>query len=445
MLLVKKMQNTASKKMSTPFQNFLENLEKAAKTINLNASVLEQLKTPENIFETEIEFETDSGEKKRLPAYRVQHNSARGPYKGGIRFHPAADLDEVKTLASLMSLKCAVANLPLGGGKGGVQVDPKNLSNAELERIARAYFRAGTENGIFGVNRDIPAPDVYTNPQIMAWMLDEHERILGEKSPGSITGKPLEIGGSLGRNYATALGGFYVLREFLAEKGKKWADTKIAVQGFGNAGSFFAELAHEAGAKIVAVSDSAGGVFCEGDQCEIPKIQQYKKDFGSLRANFCEGETCDLEKMSREKVKIISNQDLLEMEVDVLVLAALDGAVHAENAGKVRARAILELANGPVTREADEVLERRKIEVIPDILANAGGVTVSYFEWVQNRSGDVWDEETVRSKLEKVMQNAFTDLMQVRQKYGEKTSLRTAAFVLGLERIVRAMQLRGWV
>ena len=176
--------------MSTPFQNFLENLEKAAKTINLESSVLEQLKTPENIFKTEIEFETDSGEKKRLPAYRVQHNSARGPYKGGIRFHPAADLDEVKTLASLMSLKCAVANLPLGGGKGGVQVDPKNLSNAELERIARAYFRAGTENGIFGVNRDIPAPDVYTNPQIMAWMLDEHERILGQKSPGSITGKP---------------------------------------------------------------------------------------------------------------------------------------------------------------------------------------------------------------------------------------------------------------
>ena len=195
----------------------------------------------------------------------------------------------------------------------------------------------------------------------------------------------------------------------------------------------------------MAVSDSAGGVFCEGDQCEIPKIQQYKKDFGSLRANFCEGETCDLEKMSREKVKIISNQDLLEMEVDVLVLAALDGAVHAENAGKVRARAILELANGPVTREADEVLERRKIEVIPDILANAGGVTVSYFEWVQNRSGDVWDEETVRSKLEKVMQNAFTDLVQVRQKHGPETSLRTAAFVLGLERIVRAMQLRGWV
>jgi len=431
-----------------PFQNFLKNLRRASKIIDLPDEILKKLETPENIFETEIEFKTDDGKTKKIPAYRVQHNSARGPFKGGVRFHPDADLDEVKTLASLMSLKCAVANLPLGGGKGGVQIDPKTLSRAELERISRAFFRAGTEAGIFGVARDIPAPDVYTNPQIMAWMLDEHEKILGEKSPGAITGKPLELGGSLGRMYSTSHGGVIVLEEFLKKCGKKPSETTVAIQGFGNAGAFFAEIASKRGFRVVAVSDSQGAIFCDGESCQIPKIREYKRRFGSLRGNFCQGDTCDFEKMRRERVRVISNDELLELDVDILVLAALDGAIHEKNAGKIRARTILELANGPITPEADEILENRDITVLPDILANAGGVTVSYFEWVQNRSGDIWEEDFVNAKLEKVMKNAFSDLLKIYKKHkkpGQKLNFRIAAIILGIERITNAMQLRGWI
>jgi glutamate dehydrogenase/leucine dehydrogenase len=260
-----------------PFENFLNNLERAAKTIELNEKAFEILKSPENIFETEIQFQRDNGDIESVEGYRVQHNSARGPYKGGIRFHPEADLEEVKALASLMSLKCAVVNIPLGGGKGGVKIDPKPLSRSELERLSRAYFAAGTSAGIFGVDRDIPAPDVYTNPQIMAWMMDEHEHILGHKSPGCITGKPLELGGSLGRNYATAQGGFFVLQRLLEKIGKKPQDTTVAIQGFGNAGAYFAEIAHEAGLKIIAASDSKGALVCKGPQCEIKKLHEYNQ------------------------------------------------------------------------------------------------------------------------------------------------------------------------
>lgn len=427
-----------------PFENYLQNLEKAFEKGVLNPEKMSLFSEPENIFETEIEFQKDSGETVTAPAFRVQHNSARGPYKGGIRFHPLADQDEVKTLASLMSLKCAVVNIPLGGGKGGVQIDPKELSDTELERVSRAYFRAGTEAGIFGDKKDIPAPDVYTNPQVMAWMLDEYEQIVGHHEPGTITGKPLELGGSLGRNYATSLGGFFVLRDYLTAKfpDKKPEDITIAIQGFGNAGAYFAEKAASHGYRVVAASDSRGGVFCEGDQCEIPKLKQYKSEAGSLRGNFCQGETCDLEKMKHENIKVISNDELLELEVDVLVLAALDGAVHADNADQVQAKVILELANGPVTAEADAILQDRSIDVIPDILANAGGVTVSYFEWVQNRSGDIWLEDKVNQKLEQVMQHAFRDLHATQTELLE-TTLREAAFVLGIRRILKAIELRG--
>ncbi len=427
-----------------PFENFLLNLRKAVNVIGLKDSAFEALSEPENIFESEISFKKDDGSDMTVSGYRVQHNSARGPYKGGIRFHPDADIDEVKTLASLMSLKCAVVNLPLGGGKGGVQVNPKDLSESELERLSRAYFRAGTEAGVFGVKKDIPAPDVYTNPQVMSWMMDEYEQIVGYKEPGVITGKPLELGGSLGRNYATSQGGFFILEEYLKQQypDKSPKDFRIAVQGFGNAGAYFADIADRAGYKVVAVSDSKGAVFCEGDQCEIPKLHKYKKEGGSLRGNFCDGDACDIEKMSTEKVKVMTNDELLEMEVDVLVLAALDGVIHQENADKIKAPVVLELANGPITIEADEILESRDITIIPDILANAGGVTVSYFEWVQNRSGDVWEEEVVNQKLKKVMHHAFRDLLQIQGQYNG-ASLRTSAFVLGMQRILSAMKLRG--
>ncbi len=428
-----------------PFENFLINLRSASKTIGLSEEALKALETPEHIYDTEVEFELDSGEKRKVPGYRVEHNSARGPYKGGIRFHHEADLDEVKALASLMSLKCAVVNIPMGGGKGGITVNPKELSPTEIERMSRAYFRWGTEKGIFGVNRDVPAPDVYTTPQIMAWMMDEHEKVLGYLSPGVITGKPLELGGSLGRSYATSQGGFFVLQKYLEQTGKKPEDTTVAVQGFGNAGAYFAEIAHKAGFKVIAASDSKGAVVCDSEtgSFDVEKLSAWKKEAGSLRGNFCEGDTCDMEKMKLESVKTMSNEELLELDVDVLCLAALDGVVHEENAGNVKAKIILELANGPVTPEADTILEKNGVVVMPDILANAGGVTVSYFEWVQNRSGDVWAEDYVIDKLKVIMDNAFEDFMQVKEEYN--VSYREAAFVLGVERIVTAMKLRGTI
>lgn len=426
-----------------PFQNFLTNLEKAANVIDLDANALKKLQEPEHIHETNLEVSLESGEAVSLPAYRVQHNSARGVYKGGIRFHHLADKQEVKALAALMAIKCAVVNIPLGGGKGGVQVNPKELSQKDIEKIARAYFGWGTREGFFGVNKDVPAPDVYTNPQVMSWMLDEHEKILGEKSPGVITGKPLELGGSLGRGTATSQGGFYVLEEMLKRSGKKLSETTVAVQGFGNAGALFAELAHAAGMKVVAVSDSKGALIHEGGRFDVPKLHTFKKTGGSLRGNFCDGDSCDIQKMSEEQVNVISNEELLELDVDVLVLAALDGVVHKDNATNVKASIVLELANGPVTAEADEILEKNNVIVVPDIFANAGGVTVSYFEWVQNRSGDVWELDYVQAKLKKIMIHAFDDLEQIRTKYD--VSHRLAAFILGMERIVTAMELRGQV
>ncbi|MDP3880880.1 MAG: Glu/Leu/Phe/Val dehydrogenase [bacterium] len=413
-----------------PFENFLENVEKAAKTLGLDEKMKRRLETAENIFETKISFEKDGGEKVVANAYRVQHNSARGPYKGGIRYHQDADINEVKALASLMSLKCAVVDIPMGGGKGGVQIDPKELSESELERMSRAYFRAGTEKDVFGVNKDIPAPDVNTNPQIMAWFLDEYEKIKGVKEPGVVTGKPVEIGGSLGRSYSTSQGGFYVLehlrKEILGDKNP--VDITIAIQGFGNAGAEFARIAHDGGYRVVAVSDSRGGAYCD-EKCDIIELNVAKKQNGSVA-------------VEREGVRIISNEELLELEVDVLVLAALDGVLHAENANNVKAKMILELANGPVTPQADEILENKKIVVVPDILANAGGVTVSYFEWVQNRSGDQWKETFVNERLKEIMERS-TDSVLDAQKEFEGISMRQGAFVVAIRRIVEAMKLRG--
>ena len=428
-----------------PYENFLQNLKKAAKTIQLSDKALQRFSEPEAIHTFNIEFELDNGQKMSAQGYRVQHNSARGPYKGGIRFHPEADLDEVKSLAALMSLKCAVVNIPLGGGKGGITINPKNLSPQELERMSRAYFQIGTVKNIFGVHKDIPAPDVYTTPQIMAWMLDEHESVLGYKSPGVITGKPLELGGSLGRNYSTSQGGFFILSEYMKKRGKLPENTTIAIQGFGNAGAYFAEIAQAHGYKVIAVSDSTGGIQSDsGITLDITKIHEYKKIGGSFRGYFCQSlDQCDTEKMKNEKVRVISNDDLLALDVDILVLAALDGVLHEGNAHSVQAKMILELANGPITPEADHILNEKKIDIIPDILANAGGVTVSYFEWVQNRSGDIWEEDLVNTKLKIIMDKAFENLL--REKESFDVSYREAAFILGMKRIVKAMELRGQI
>ncbi len=420
---------------------FNDILFKSAEIIALKDELLTALMEIDHIFQIQIDFEKDDGSTEKVDIYRVQHNNARGPYKGGIRFHQDVDLDEVKSLAGLMSLKCAIVNVPFGGAKGGVAINSKNLSINEFERISRRYFSEGTKAGVFAENKDIPAPDAYTNAQVMAWMLDEHERIIGHKSPGCITGKPIDLGGSLGRIYATAQGGAFVLQQFLNDKNQDLSKVKVAVQGFGNAGSYMAKILTNMGMKIVAVSDSSGAIFCEGDQCEIPQIEQYKKSYQSLRANFCQGDVCNIERMQKDRVQMISNEELLELDVDVLILAALGSTIYQENAHKIKAKTIVELSNGPITAEADAILEANGICVIPDIIANAGGVTVSYFEWVQNRSGDIWEEDYVIQKLQKIMLNALKDLTTIQTEY--QTSMRMAAYILGIKRVTRAIELRG--
>jgi glutamate dehydrogenase/leucine dehydrogenase len=400
--------------------NFKDALKKVSKAGELLEDDISILETPQKVIV--VSFPASIGGRTQiLEGYRVQYNNARGPFKGGIRYHHTVNIDEVKTLALLMAVKCAVVNVPFGGGKGGVMIDPCGLSPSDLENVSRAFVREIKD--FIGEKKDIPAPDVYTNPQVMAWMLDEYEKVTGKHSPGVITGKPLELGGSQGRSYSTAQGGFFVLnyfRKFLKEK--KFA---VAVQGFGNAGMNIAKILFEEGHKIVAVSDSKGGVY-DSEGLNVPSIIETKKEKGFVQAF---------------KAKRISNDDLLSVKVDVLVLAALENAVHKGNVDNVNARIILELANGPVTSEADEILEKQNITVIPDVLANAGGVAVSYFEWVQNLQGFYWSEKEVNKKLRVLMEDAAQEVLKTKAEYN--TSFRIAAFVVGVKRILEAEKLRG--
>lgn len=411
---------------NTPFQNFVDRVEVTAKTFDLDSALIKTFLEPNNIVQEDIAVETSLGEKV-FPVYRVQFNNARGPYKGGIRFHPEANLDEVKSLAAMMAIKCAVVGIPLGGAKGGVQINPKEYSQEDLQKVSRAWAR--TMSGVIGVDQDIPAPDVYTNPQVMAWMLDEYEKVAGVSEPGVITGKPLPLGGSLGRGTATAQGGVYVLDQFLENNGKEGIPQRVAVQGFGNAGGFAAKILHSRGHTVVAVSDSSGGLY-SADGLDPYAIHLKKED----------GERINNMDFGHETQKI-SNEELLKVDCDVLVLAALDNQLRADNAGEVRASVILELANGPTTPEADAILESNNITVIPDVLANAGGVTVSYFEWVQNRTGYYWELPEVDEKLKKIMVTAFDGVTATSKE--KKTSLRQASFLLALERILEVMALRG--
>ncbi len=346
------------------FAAITEFLQKIAPLAHLSKEQLQKLQTPDGVLEAQLKV---SG--KTYPAWRVQFNNARGPYKGGIRFHPEVNKDEVTSLAFWMTIKTAVADLPFGGGKGGVQVDPKSLSKQELEELSRAYIRAFYQH--LGPDTDVPAPDIYTTPEIMAWMLDEYEKLTKTKAPAMITGKPVEKGGSLVRDIATALGGIYVLEE--AVKKVKLPGRKVAVQGFGNAGRTMARLLQEHGYTVVAVSDSQGGIFSESG-LRVVEVEEVKDKKGSVTA-YSDG---------KEIVKI-TNEKLLELSVDILVPAALDGVITRENAAQIKAKIVLELANGPTTPEADEILHQKSILVLPDVLANAGGVSVSYFEWLQNK------------------------------------------------------------
>lgn len=397
------------------FDGVLKNIDKIKLVMGLSDSEVELLKTPRRVHKANL-----SVGGKKYPAYRVQYNDARGPTKGGIRFFDDVDEDETKALAFWMSLKCAVVGIPYGGAKGGVKVNPKELNDAEIEELSRGYVRAFADH--LGPWKDIPAPDVYTNAQIMAWMLDEFEKIKGYKAPGMITGKPLELGGSLVRDIATAQGGAFVLRDLL--KKLNMGSPRVVIQGFGNAGINAARILSEWGYKIIGVSDSRGGTF-DAEGLDVDGLIQHKKENKTV-VGFG---------------KEIGNSDLLKLECEVLVPAALGGVITAENAGDVKAKVILELANGPVVPAADDVLFSNSVIVIPDILANAGGVTVSYFEWVQNLQGYYWSKEEVMLKLEKVMCKAFEELYGRYESLGK--DMRTAAYVLAIERILAAEKLRG--
>ena len=400
------------------FENTLKQIEKAASIMGLDENVKRILSVPQREVEVTLPVKMDDGSLKIFKGFRVQHNNAAGPYKGGIRYHQQVDMGEVKALSAWMTIKCSVVGIPLGGGKGGIIVDPKQLSLGELERLTRAYVRA--IEPVIGPEIDVPAPDVNTNSQIMDWFADEYSKIRGKDLRGVVTGKSLEAGGSKGRNNATAQGGVYVLEEYAKTVSLNPKETKVIIQGFGNAGGVVAKLLSKAGYEIVGVSDSQGGIFCS-QGLNVDELTSCKVEKKSV-VN-CGGATC----------KKVSNEELLEQECDILVLAALENQVSAKNAGNIKAKVILELANGPVMPEADEILDKKGIIAIPDILANAGGVTVSYFEMLQNADGKYWSEEEVNPKLKDIMVSAWEEVSANSKKYN--CNLRDAAFITSLLRL----------
>lgn len=411
------------------FVDALKRLDAAAKFENVHPETLQRLRQPKLFLEFSVPVRMDDGSLRIFTAYRCRYDDTRGPAKGGIRFHPDVDPNEVKALAFWMTFKCAAVGLPFGGGKGGVVVDPTKLSGAELERLSRGYMRAIAF--ALGTDVDVPAPDVNTGPLIMAWMADEYASVTGRRDPGVITGKPVAVGGSLGRDDATARGGFYILGELQKRLG--WdalgRPLKVVIHGFGNAGEHMARLCHGAGMRVLAVSDSHGGVF-NPEGLDIPGLIAAKKKSGVIARD-----------KSFPGMREIANKDLLELECDLLVPAAIENVITGANAAQVKAKAILELANGPVTPEADAILSQRGVPIVPDILANAGGVTVSYFEWAQNKAGFYWDLAEVHEKLKKKMTSEFAQIDELAR--ARKTDLRTAAYAHALQRLGPALESTG--
>ncbi len=404
----------------------LVRLDDAARHLNIDADVIEKLKFAKETTKARIMIRMDDGSRKSFVAWRCRYDDTRGPTKGGIRFHPDSTVDEVETLAFWMTFKCAVMNLPYGGGKGAVQVDPRKLSKAELERLSRAYIQAFAR--IIGPNRDIPAPDVYTNSMIMGWMADEYAQIVGQAEPGVITGKPIALGGSLGRGDATARGGYYLVRHLAEDLGLK-GSIRVAVQGFGNAGQFIAKLMAADGHKVVAVSDSEGAVYASSG-LNLDALLKAKAEGKSVVSTAGEG--------GHEATPADA---LVGVQCDLLVPAALENMIHEGNAGTVKAKLVLELANGPVTPEADAILEKAGVIVLPDILANAGGVTVSYFEWVQNRQGFYWELDEIHARLKAIMEREGRAIWGVSRD--KKISVRSAAYVHALGRLAEAIEAHG--
>ncbi len=415
------------------FEDAVARLERIGEKSGVEPDVVEMLRHPKEVLTASLPVRMDDGSTRYFPGHRCRHSTILGPTKGGIRYHPDVSVEEVQALALWMTLKCAVVGLPYGGGKGGVRVDPKELSPLELERLSRAYVRAMADH--IGPDKDIPAPDVYTNARIMGWMADEYQTIRRLQAPGVITGKPVELGGSLGRDEATGRGAYLVIRALAQRLGLQPRDVRVAVQGFGNAGYHVTRLLHADGYRIVAASDSKGAVYAESG-LDVESLYQHKQETRRLEAVYCHGSVCEL--VDHQK---LSNEELLGLDVDLLIPAALEGVIHKGNAALVKAPHIVEVANGPITSEADPLLESRGIKVLPDVLANAGGVTVSYFEWVQNRQGYPWTLEDVRSRLEDKMVDAFDRVWNTHQDEG--VSLRAAAYTVALRRIAGAYRSHG--
>lgn len=410
-----------------PFEVVQQQLDECAKIINLEPNVHSILRVPMRELHVNLPVRMDNGSFKVFQGFRVQYNDAKGPMKGGIRFHPEETIDTVRALAAWMTWKCALLDLPLGGAKGGIICNPKEMSEGELERLSRSYIQQISQ--FIGPDKDIPAPDVYTNPQTMAWMMDEYSKIMRKNVFGVITGKPLEIGGSAGRVDATARGGMYTIREASDECGIDLKRATVAVNGYGNAGYYGAKLCKSMfGSKIVAVSDTKGGIYRK-EGLDPDMVYEHKAKTGSV-INF-------------PKTKHISNKEILELDVDILIPAALENVITKENAPNIKAKIIAELANGPTMPEADKILFKNGIHVIPDFLCNAGGVTVSYFEMVQNFYLYFWEEREIYRRLNKKMTAAYHSVLYAAKHY--RINMRQAAYVVAVQRVAEAMKLRGWV
>jgi glutamate dehydrogenase (NADP+) len=413
--------------MAQLFTKARKRLKEAAKYLELDGEVLAKLRYPKETLSATLAVRMDNGARRVFKAWRCRYDDTRGPTKGGIRFHPSVNMDEVMTLAFWMTFKCAVANLPYGGAKGGVAVDTRKLSHPELERLSRAYVQAFA--GFIGPDRDIPAPDMYTNAMVMGWMTDEYSSIVGHPSPAVVTGKPIPLGGSVGREDATGRGGYHVIRHIERELRLAPKKSRVVVQGFGNVAYYFAQLMHTDGYRICAVSDSRSGIY-DPDGLDPAAVLLHKRTTGRVAGAPTNGTAQD-----------IGNAELLELDCDLLVPAAMENQIVEENAPDIKAPVVLELANGPTTPAADRILDEKGVTVIPDILANAGGVTVSYFEWVQNKAGYYWGIDEVRSKLEEIMLPETRRVCDMARDKG--ISMRTAAYVHALDRIASAIQSHG--
>jgi len=418
------MSSNVSEKIN-PFQVALKQLEEAAKILNLDKGMFDVLSHPKRVLTVSIPVKMDDGSMRVFTGYRSQHNDARGPYKGGIRYHPDVTIDEVKALSMWMTWKCAIADIPYGGGKGGIICNPKEMSENELERMTRRF--AYMISDIIGPHTDIPAPDVYTGGKEMAWIMDTYSALKGNfVQPELITGKPIPIGGSLGRNEATGRGLAYTVREAAKELGINMKESTIVVQGFGNAGQFSSKLVQDQGGKVIAASDTQGAII-NSEGISADALMKHKKETGSV--------------VGFDGSRSISNEELLQTECTILIPAALENQITKNNAGKIKAKIVAEAANGPTTPDADEVLYKNGILVIPDILANGGGVTVSYFEWLQNLRRDYWTEDEVNNRLDKNITKSFHDVYDAHKKYN--VDMRKAATLLAINRVAEATKIRG--